>query len=153
ASNTMWGPMRFVYLQYASDPDLFRLSELLSRNELDAAAARPGRFAAIAVVPSNDSASTGAGHAHGDHRADRPRPCLRTGALHRRMDAGDRCPRLVLRRDHAAEAAPLKALKARALPNSRPSQFSKNAFMLFGKQSRIGGSRFRTMDLSLSFSE
>src|SRR5262249_7475835 len=44
--------------------DLFRLSQFLSRTGLDAAAARPGRVAAIAVVRGGDAASTGAGHAH-----------------------------------------------------------------------------------------
>src|SRR5262249_26590408 len=90
--------------------DLFRLSQLLSRTGVDAAAARPGRVAAIAVVPGCNFSSTDAGHAHGDHSADRPRPCLRPGTLHRRMDRGDRCSRLVPGRDHAAEAAPLKAV-------------------------------------------
>jgi hypothetical protein len=36
--------------------------------------------------------------------------------------------------------------QARALLNSRPSRFSKNAFPLFGKKSHMGGSRLRTAD-------
>src|SRR5262249_9164502 len=84
--------------------------QLLSRTGLDAATARLGRVAAIAVVPGGDSASTGAGHARGNHSADRPRPCLRPRALHRRMDGGDRCSRLVPEGDHVAEAASLQVL-------------------------------------------
>src|SRR6516225_9213055 len=99
--------------------DLFRLSQLLSRTGVDAATARPGRVAAIAVVPGCNSSSTDSGHAHGDHSADRLRPCLRPGTLHRRMDRGYRCSRLVPGRDHAAEAAPLKAVVRDPLSLSR----------------------------------
>jgi hypothetical protein len=84
----------------------------LWRTRLDAAAARPGRVPAISVVPGCKLSSADGGQVHGDHSADRLRPCLRPSALHRRVDRGDGCSRLVPSRDHAVEAACLQAIVA-----------------------------------------
>jgi hypothetical protein len=67
---------------------------------------------AIAVVPGCKLSSADGGQVHGDHSADRLRPCLRPSALHRRVDRGDGCSRLVPSRDHAVEAACLQAIVA-----------------------------------------
>ena len=90
--------------------DLLRVSQSLSCTGLDAAAARPGCIAAIPVVSGHNFSSAGCGQVHGNLSADRLRPCLRTGALCRRMDRLNRCARLVGRADRAAEAAPLQAV-------------------------------------------
>src|SRR5262245_17980555 len=94
--------------------DLFRISQLLSRTGLDAAAARPGRIAAIAMVPGCNASSADGGQVHGDDSTDRLRSCLRPGALYRRMDRGNRCSRPVRGRDYAAEAALLQAVARNA---------------------------------------
>src|SRR5262245_27442529 len=90
--------------------DLFRISQLLSRTGLDAAAAWPGRIAAIAMVPGCNASSADGGQVLGDDSTDRLRSCLRPGALYRRMDRGNRCSRPVPRRDCAAEATLLQAV-------------------------------------------
>jgi hypothetical protein len=59
------------------------------------AGSRRTGLGAIAVVPGGNSPSTDAGHAHGDHSADRLRPWVCFGALHQRMDRSDGCSRLV----------------------------------------------------------
>jgi hypothetical protein len=79
--------------------DLFRLSQPLSGAGPDAAAPRPGRLAAIALVPGRNSFPIDAGHVHGNRGADRLRPCLRLGGLHRRMDRGEGCSRLGRRKE------------------------------------------------------
>src|SRR5262245_22805426 len=94
--------------------DFFRISQLLSRTGLDAAAARPGRIAAIAMVSGRNASSADGGQVHGDGSTDRLRPCLRPGALYRRMDRGNRCSRPVPGRDYSAEAAPLQAVARNA---------------------------------------
>src|SRR5262249_18201024 len=95
--------------------DLFRISQLLSRAGLDAAAARPGRIAAIAMAPGRNATSADGGQVHGDGSADRLRPCLRPGALYRCMDRGNRCSRPVPGRDYTAEAALLQAVAREAV--------------------------------------
>src|SRR5262249_32319475 len=90
--------------------DLFRISQLLSRAGLDAAAAWPGRIAAIAMVPGRHASSADGGQVHGDGSTDRLRSCLRPGALYRRMDRGDRCSRPVPGRDCTAEATLIQAV-------------------------------------------
>src|SRR5262245_24520929 len=99
--------------------DLFRVSQLLSRTGLDAAAARPGRIAAIAMVPGCDASSAHGGQVLGEDRTDRLRACLRPGALYRRVDRGNRCSRPVPGRDYAAEAAPLQAVARERCSTSR----------------------------------
>src|SRR5262245_11670349 len=98
--------------------DLFRISQLLSRTGLDAAAARPGRIAAIAMVPGCNFSSADGGQVLGDDSTDRLRSCLRTGALYRRMDRGNRCSRPVPRRDYTAEAALLQAVARERCSNA-----------------------------------
>src|SRR5262249_19060 len=102
--------------------DLFRISQLLSRTGLDAAAARPGRIAAIAMVPGCNGSSADGGQVHGDGSTDRLRPCLRAGALYRRMDRGNRCSRPVPGRDYSAEAAPLQALARERCSNTATAE-------------------------------
>src|SRR5262249_19810826 len=55
-----------------------------------------------------------------DHSADPLRPCLRPRTLHRRMDRGDGCSRLVPRTDRAAEAAPLQTVVRERCPVMAP---------------------------------
>lgn len=51
APNTAWGPMRIVYLQYASDPvTFFEYRSLYREPHWMPPAARPGRVATNAVV-------------------------------------------------------------------------------------------------------
>src|SRR5262245_65918595 len=99
--------------------DLFRISQLLSRTGLDAAAARPGRIAAIAMVPGCNASSADGGQVHGDDSTDRLRSCLRPGALYPRMDRGKRCWRPVRGRDEAAEGALLPAVARNAYVRRR----------------------------------
>ena len=120
--NAGWGPMRVVYLQYASDPVTFYDYRSLYREpDWMRSAARPGRVAGITVVSGCDSSSIDPGHAHGDHIAGRLRPCLRPGALHRRMDRGDGCSQLVARRSRATEAIPLQEAVRRDRCSDHPS--------------------------------
>ena len=89
-----WGPMRIVYLQYASDADdVFRLSRFLSPSRMDGRATRPGRLAGAAVVPGRDDAAAGSRHGRGDHYADGLRTCLCARTLRRRVARRDRSRR------------------------------------------------------------
>ena len=53
--------------------------------------------------------------------AGRLRPCLRPGALHRRMDRGDGCSQLVARRSRATEAIPFQEAVRRDRCSDHPS--------------------------------
>jgi hypothetical protein len=110
-----------------------RLSQPLSRTGVDATAARPGRVAAIAVVPGCNSSSADGGHVHGDGSAERLWPRLRPGALHRCMIRRDGCSRLVPRRDHTADAASLQALASNGYPSPAAAETD-----LFGAASQRG---------------
>ena len=56
-----WGPMRIVYLQYASDPITFFTPDALWRKpDWMNAAARPRRLARAALVPGRDASCSSA---------------------------------------------------------------------------------------------
>ena len=102
---TPWGPMRVVYLQYASDAitffdyhDFYRPPEWLDP-------ARSGCFPAAHLVSNRHRAPARRRYRARNQRAGWLRTCFRPGALHRCVDSGNGRPRLVLRRNRSAQAA------------------------------------------------
>ena len=86
-----WGPLRIVYLQYASDPIIFfSPSPLYRKPDWMKRAGRAGRLAGAALVPGGDLPAAPARHGDRAGGADRARAPLRPGALHRRLAGGDR---------------------------------------------------------------
>ena len=72
----IWGPMRIVYLQYASDPITFFDPHSFYRKPDWMPAARPGRLAGAALVSGRHLPPARARHGDRARGADRPRPLL-----------------------------------------------------------------------------
>ena len=99
-----WGPMRFVYLQYASDPiTFFDPHSLWHKPDWMQAAGGAGRVAGAALVSGGQLPAARARHGDRAAGADRARALLCARALHRRLGGGDRSAGLDGGRDRAAE--------------------------------------------------
>ena len=101
-----WGPMRVVYLQYASDPIVFFEPGAFWRAPDWMAQPRgPDVSPELRWYPIVTGLQLAARHGGGADGADRARPPLRPRPLHRRLAGRDRSRGLDARRDRAAEGA------------------------------------------------
>lgn len=98
-----WGPMRIVYLQYASDPITFFDPLSFYRSPDWMAAPRTGRVARPALVSGGQLPATARRYRDRDHGPARARPRLRRAALYRRLDRGARHRGLAAAAGRAAE--------------------------------------------------
>ena len=89
-----WGPMRIVYLQYASDPiTFFDVATLYREPDWMKEPRGPDVSRGGSLVSAHHDAPADGRHGDGDDLSDGLRPCLRAAALHRRVDGRDRSAR------------------------------------------------------------
>lgn len=93
-----WGPMRIVYLQYASDPITFFEAASLYRRPQWMAHHGPDVSTSFRWFPVVTLLQARSRCRRRHHRTDRLRPCLCAGTLYRCMDGGDRATGLELGR-------------------------------------------------------
>ena len=111
APGSVWGPMRIVYLQYASDPvTFFDYHDLYRQPDWMTPPRGPDVSPQLRWYPVVTLLQLLLDMVDVDDHADRLWSCVCAGALCRRLDRGDRCQRLVAERDRAAEATARRAI-------------------------------------------
>ena len=86
-----WGPIRIVYLQYASDPiTFFDVATLYREPDWMKEPRGPDVSAAGSLVSAHHDAATDGRHGDRDDISNGLRPCLCTAALHRCVDGRNR---------------------------------------------------------------